>query len=75
MAAAQATTGEVVPVKAGQRTDLDNLSRSQSERAAAAGVGIVTQKKLDALARRAPALLDEVRAGRLSAHAAAVKAG
>jgi hypothetical protein len=75
VAAAQATTADVVPMKQGQRTDLPNLGKSQEGRAADAGVSRFTQQKLDALARRAPSLLDEVRAGRLSAHAAAVKAG
>ena len=34
-----------------------------------------TQKTLDALARRAPALLEEVRAGTKSTHRACVEAG
>jgi hypothetical protein len=75
MAAAQATTADVVPMKQGQRTDIGNLPKSQGRRAEAAGISERTQRNLDALARRAPALLDEVRAGRLSAHAAAVQAG
>jgi hypothetical protein len=55
----------------GQIAHLD----SQADRAQQAGVSQRTQRKLDALARRAPALLAEVRAGRLSAHRACVEAG
>jgi hypothetical protein len=47
---------------------------SQAKRAATAGISRDTQRKLDRLARERPDLLAEVKAGRLSAHAAAVEA-
>ena len=48
---------------------------SQAARAGKAGVSRYTQQKLDRLARDRPDLLAEVRAGRLSAHRAALEAG
>lgn len=51
------------------------LPLDRIERAASSGVGERTQRKLDALARRAPDLLEKVKAGELSAHAAAKEAG
>jgi hypothetical protein len=76
MAAAQATTGEVRPEGRPRKVADETVQIAPlPERAAAAGISRRSQAKLDALARRDPSLLDEVRAGRLSAHAAAVKAG
>jgi len=49
--------------------------RTQSGRAQTNGVSPAQQKKFDALARRAPALLNKVRAGRMSAHRACIEAG
>lgn len=48
---------------------------TRHEKAEAAGIGERTQRKLDALARQAPELLEQVKEGRLSAHAAAIEAG
>jgi hypothetical protein len=78
-AAAGATTGEVLAavgfVAERQKGRQIRDPRSQAARAKENGVSTYTQRKLDALARKRPDLLDEVRAGRLSAHAAAGKAG
>jgi hypothetical protein len=61
---------------AGGRPKIDNLSiLPQAVRAEQNGIGIVTQKKLDRLARDYPKLLERVRAGELSAHRAALEAG
>jgi hypothetical protein len=49
--------------------------KSQKARAERNCVGVMTQIKLDALARHRPDLLEEVRSGRKSAHRAAVEAG
>lgn len=76
--AARRTTGEVLPShrpSKDERRQIADLPTPQTDRAAAAGVSERTQRKLDALARRAPALLDRVRSGDMSAHAAAVEAG
>lgn len=72
-AAANPETGKVLA--AHRHKEADKLASSQSDRAGVNGVGVVTQRKLDALARHAPDLLEEVKAGRMSAHAAALKAG
>jgi hypothetical protein len=78
--AAKATNGEVLPEgrppapEAGQET-AQFRQLSQSKRAKENGVSRYTQQKLDALARLRPDLLEEVRAGRKSAHRAATEAG
>lgn len=76
-AAAQKTTGKVLPadgsVNPGNARQF--VGHTQPERAATNGVGVVTQRKLDALARRAPDLFAAVKGGRMSAHAAAKAAG
>ena len=78
-AAAGATTGEVLAavgfVAERQKGRQIRDPRSQATRAKENGVSTYTQRKLDALARKRPDLLDEVRAGRLSAHRAALEAG
>ena len=78
-AAAGATTGEVLAavgfVAERQKGRQIRDPRSQAARAKENGVSTYTQRKLDALARKRPDLLDEVRAGRLSAHRAALEAG
>lgn len=78
-AAAVKTTGKVLPKGGDQKSEAkstDNLSVDRQEhRAVTNGVGVVTQRKLDALARRAPELLAAVREGRMTAHAAAKAAG
>jgi hypothetical protein len=51
------------------------LAGTAAERARSAGMSLRTQGKLDRLAKLRPDLLEPVRAGRLSAHAAAIKAG
>jgi hypothetical protein len=53
---------------------MSNLDIGQGERAKKAGIGRQTQIKLS-LARRRPDLLEEVRAGRMTTHRAAVQAG
>ncbi len=73
--AAEVTTGAVLP-RNRPLWEVDNLSTSpQKERAAISGVGVVTQKKLDRLARDRPDLLARVRSGELSANAASIEAG
>lgn len=81
-AAARATTGEVLPAdgSVNQHTLAEGRQiayppPSQSSRAARSGVSPRQQRKLDALARRAPALLEEVRQGKKSCHRACVEAG
>jgi hypothetical protein len=80
VAAAERTTGEV-QARGGDRKSPEARSTGnlpvdpQPIRAAEAGVGERTQRKLDALARSRPDLLAEVRAGRRSAHAASLEAG
>jgi hypothetical protein len=76
-AAAGATTsavlpsdGSVHPSNARQFAD-----HTQRARAKAAGISTRSQRTLDRLAQLRPDLLAEVRAGRLSAHRAAVEAG
>lgn len=73
--AAGLTTEDVVPKKTGERTDLAESARSQAARAAAAGVSRDTQKKLDALARKAPEKLAEVQRGEKSTNRACIEAG
>lgn len=71
--AALVTTGKVMSEG---RPKLGNLpSFSQRERASQNGVSPRTQRRLDAIARQRPDLLEEVRAGRLSANRAALEAG
>jgi hypothetical protein len=71
--AAKATTGEVLPEgRPGKETSKTGTLAGRSQ---SAGVSKETQRKLDALARRAPALLDEVRRGKKSTHRACVEAG
>jgi hypothetical protein len=73
-AAAEATTGEVLPAHRPAEESRKIAGLSQPARAEAAGISERTQRKLDRLARERPDLLAEVKAGRLSAHAAAVEA-
>jgi hypothetical protein len=54
-------------MRPGERTDLSDSDRSQGERAARKGVSRDTQWKLDALARKAPALLARVQGGEAAA--------
>jgi len=77
--AAMATTGDVL-TKSGfvpDRVEGAQIAHpcSQTMRAAGSAISRRTQQHLDALARRRPDLLDEVRSGRLSAHRAAIQAG
>lgn len=74
-AAARATTGE--PLAPGRpKAETAQIARlDQDSRGRANGISRRTQQKLDALAVEAPQLLDEVRAGRLSADRAARQAG
>jgi hypothetical protein len=76
-AAALGTTGEVLPsdgsVHPGNASQFAN--HTQERRSLMNGVSKRTQEKLDALARRFPALHEKVKAGRMSCHAAAVEAG
>lgn len=75
-AAAKATTGEVRPAHRVKGKEVCNLhTSSQKERAQQARIGRRTQIKLDRLARERPDLLEEVKAGRLSTHGAAIEAG
>lgn len=55
--------------------EMPDSSIKQATRAKATGVSRDTQQKLDALSKKAPALLAKVRAGEMSCHAAAVQAG
>jgi hypothetical protein len=73
--AAKATTGEVLPEGRPPKETAQIVQLAQPERAAKAGVGRMTQQKLDALAKKRPDLLEAVRAGIMSAHCAAVEAG
>jgi hypothetical protein len=75
VAAAERTTGEVLPSHRPAAESRQVSDLSQPARAAEAGVSERTQRKLDALAHRRPDLLDEVKAGRRSAHAASLEAG
>jgi hypothetical protein len=78
--AAEATTGEVLPRAVGlnQHTGEDRYRQiagtTQQARAKAAGISTRTQRTLDRLAKVRPDLLDEVKAGHLSAHRAALEA-
>lgn len=74
-AAAIATKVEdVLPVgRPEQLAKLSNFPRA--ERAADQGISPAQQKKLDKLARQAPGLLEEIRAGRMSVNAAFIEAG
>jgi hypothetical protein len=78
-AAAKATTGEVLPVHGfvAERREGRQIADpdSQAARAKAAGVSVRSQRMLDRLARDRPDLLAEVKAGRMSAHRAALEAG
>lgn len=79
-AAANPETGNVLPRGGDKKSEhaksIGNLPiDTQAERAEAAGIGERTQRKLDALARHAPHLLDRVKNGAMSAHAAAIEAG
>jgi len=70
---------EAKETKQGQRIDITSTNCrsevSQSSRADSNGVGIVTQRKLDRLARDRPDLLELVKANEMSIHAAAKAAG
>ena len=72
-AAAVAADGEKVLGRGGDQKSEKaasnrNLRIDQGQKASAAGIGKRTQEKLDALARKAPDLLDKVRSGQMSAH-------
>jgi hypothetical protein len=71
--AANATTGEVLAPHT--HPDGQFAYQIQSERARSSGISPRQQRKLDALARRAPNLLNAVKAGELSTHRACVQAG
>jgi hypothetical protein len=74
-AAARATTGEVLLSGKVNQWSGNSPDQTQPARARAAGISVRTQRLLDRLAKVRPDLLDEVRAGRLSAYRAAVEAG
>jgi hypothetical protein len=79
-AAAEVTTGKVQRRGGDRRSEKARSTGNvpidpQANRAKAAGISVRTQRKLDRLAKVRPDLLAEVRTGRLSAHAAALKAG
>lgn len=77
--AARATTGEVLPARGDHRSEQSECKLHPEQKAAAraaqAGVSVRTQRKLDALARKAPGQLGRVRAGEVSVHRACVEAG
>jgi hypothetical protein len=72
-AAESTTTDQILP--AHSHPDVQFAHQKAEDRAAASGISLRTQRKLDMLARKRPDLLEEVKAGRMSAHAAAVEAG
>ena len=59
----------------GRPKKLTKFASSRAERAAEAGISHYQQQKLDALARQRPDLLEQVKAGTMSTHAAALAAG
>jgi hypothetical protein len=78
--AAKKTTGEVLPRGGDQRSTERStgklpVGQAQPARAASSGVSVRTQRKLDALARQAPALLARVQDGELSARRAWAEKG
>jgi hypothetical protein len=79
--AAGNTTGSVLPRAVGvnQHTSPESLAQiehtGQEARAERNGISRTQQQKLDALARRAPELLERVRRGEVSTHRACVEAG
>ena len=72
--AAKATTGEVLPASRPTK-ESRQIADLQADRAAKVGISERSQRKLDALAKKRPDLLEAVRAGIMSAHCAAVEAG
>jgi hypothetical protein len=73
--AAQYTTGETLP-KGRPETNGQFVYLSRSARAVAAGISSNTQKKLDNLARKAPEVMKDLKAGKYrSVHAAEKAAG
>lgn len=76
-AAAAATTGEVLPadgsVNPGNAAQFAH--HTQTAKAEQQGISRRTQQKLDAIARARPDLLEEIREGFMSVHAAAIEAG
>jgi hypothetical protein len=70
----EAAAGTARATSQGERSDTSQILRGQKQRAEEAGVSVYTQRKLDRLARERPDLLEAVKTGRLSAHAAAVEA-
>jgi hypothetical protein len=74
-AAAEAMNPKDIPTKQGERSDLGNLPKYQASRADSNGISERQQRKLDALARKAPEAFDRVKAGELSVHRACVEAG
>jgi hypothetical protein len=73
--AAGATTGQVLASGKVNQWSGNLPDQTQRARARAAGISVRTQRKLDRLARDRPDLLAEVKAGRMSAHRAALEAG
>lgn len=71
--AARVTTGDVLPRHV--HPDGQFAYQSQANRATESGISQRTQRNLDALARKRPDLLDEVRAGRMSTNRACIEAG
>jgi hypothetical protein len=74
--AAIASSDRVLAAGVNQHTvdEVAQIARPAKERAAKSGISVRTQRKLDRLARERPDLLAEVKAGRLSAHKAALEA-
>lgn len=76
--AAEATTGEVLPAGVNQHTPVEEVRQfagPQTNRAESNGISPRQQRKLDALARQAPELLEKVKEGEISTHRACVQAG
>ncbi len=73
--AAGAATGQVLASGKVNQWPGNLPDQTQRARARAAGISVRTQRKLDRLARDRPDLLAEVKAGRMSAHRAALEAG
>ena len=79
--AANKTTGDVLPRGGDKKSEdarsIGNLpiDGSQSARAESAGISRRQQRKLDALANKAPAKLAEVQRGEKSVHRACIEAG
>ncbi len=72
--AAKATDGKVLS-EGRPSKQLPKLGSNRADRAASAGVSLAQQEKLDALARKAPGKLGEVKEGTKSVHRACIEAG